>query len=618
MINGFEVYQKTLNAQIQVIRMMIKTQGLFKYYSLLIGGSFLFLAACQPKKVEPSPSLEETMDWLISRFYANFSPTELKNADQPFFLSNLTAEELKVLSTQFWKFQVNEPVIVSLMIDVDQKTIPFWVEEAGFKKTDLKVTNEEYSYQVWRKEFPEGMVELGIPGIENHRTPYFVSVGKVDKDSDKKLEITNVFPDYQELQSFQKGSPVYTCWDLELKTYPDELEGDILLATNRGRPRESHLFQAIRETNFPSSGAPDQIALSWSGDPKTSVDIQWRTSLAIADNILTYWEEGSTDSIEVKSTVKELYDRLVYGDSRVNNHHVGLKNLLPGTDYFYQIKSGNHTSDVYSFQTSNDEDEFSFIWFGDTHNQQDWGDLIQKADSIFPETTFYSITGDMVDHGLYRNEWDDFFGYSGQVFSKKPLMPIPGNHENQDDLGNQLYYDLWSLPRNAPTNTPEESSYSFVYKNTFFLMIDATQDINLLTPWIGDQLKSSNSEWTIVMLHFPPYNWQSAYPDIVEQWIPLFDQYQVDLVLSGHVHNYMRSYPMKGGEIVKDHSKGTTYVYSVGTSYNPYQIPDKEFYASVQINIGSFFQRVHINGSHLSFITFNKDGEQVDRFEINK
>jgi hypothetical protein len=598
--------------------MMISTQRLLRYFSLLIGGSFLFLTACQPKKVEPTPPLEETMDWVISRFYAEFSPGELKNADQSFFLSNLTPQELKVLSTQYWKFQVNEPVIISLMIDVDQKSIPFWVEESGFVKTDLQVENEFYTYQVWREEFAAGKVELGIPGIENHRIPYFVSVGKADKESKTKLEITNVFPDYQELQSFQKGSPVYTCWDLELKTYPDELEGDILLATNRGRPRESHLFQAIRETNFPSSGAPDQIALSWSGDPKTSIDIQWRTSLAISDNTLTYWEKGSTDRIQVNSNVKELYDRLVYGDSRVNHHHVGLKNLLPGTDYFYQIKSGNHTSDVFSFQTSNDEDEFSFIWFGDTHNQQDWGDLIQKADSKFPQTAFYSITGDMVDHGLYRNEWDDFFGYSGQVFSKKPLMPIPGNHENQDDLGNQLYYDLWSLPRNAPTNTPEESSYSFVYKNTFFLMIDATQDVNLLTPWIEEQLKRSNSEWTIVMLHFPPYNWQSAYPDIVEQWIPLFDQYQVDIVQSGHVHNYMRSKPMFAGNAVEDFSKGTVYVYSVGTGYNLFPIGEPEPYVLVQENSSYYYQRVEINGKRLQFFTYNSEGEVVDKFQIWK
>lgn len=596
---------------------MFITKSLNTYLPLFLGIGLLIFA-CQAPKEEPVPPLEETMDWVISRFYADFSPGELKNADQPFFLSNLTPQELKVLSTQYWKFRVNEDVIVSLMLDTTQKTIPFWIEKSGFKKTDFTVSNEEYTYQVWQKEFPEGMVELGIPGIENHRAPYFVSVGKSDKDSDTELKITDIFPDYQELQTFEKGNPVYTCWDLELQDYPAEMEGDILLATNRGRPRESHLFQAIRETNFPSKGSPDQIALSWSDDTKTTQDIQWRTFLAIADNTLTYWEKGSKDSMQVKSQVKELYDRLVYGDPRVNHHTVQLKNLKPGTHYQYQIKSGSHLSSVHSFQTASEEEGFSFIWFGDTHNQKDWGDLVQKVGKTHPETAFFSITGDMVDHGLYRNEWDDFFGYSGEVFSEIPLMPIPGNHENQDDLGNQLYYDLWSLPQNGPEQTAQESSYSFEYQNTFFLMIDATQDVELLTPWIEEQLKNSDSEWKIAMLHFPPYNWQSEYPEIVEQWIPIFDQYHVDIVQSGHVHNYMRSKPLLAGNAVDDFSKGTVYVYSVGTGYNLFPIGEPEPYVLVQENSNYYYQRVEIKGKKLQFVTYNSEGEVVDRFEIRK
>ena len=33
---------------------------------------------------------------------------------------------------------------------------------------------------------------------------------------------------------------------------------------------------------------------------------------------------------------------------------------------------------------------------------------------------------------------------------------------------------------------------------------------------------------------------------IRQAWLPLFDQYEVDLVLSGHEHNYERSYPVRG------------------------------------------------------------------------
>jgi hypothetical protein len=35
---------------------------------------------------------------------------------------------------------------------------------------------------------------------------------------------------------------------------------------------------------------------------------------------------------------------------------------------------------------------------------------------------------------------------------------------------------------------------------------------------------------------------------IREQWLPLFDRYQVDLVLTGHDHDYERSFPVRGAD----------------------------------------------------------------------
>jgi 3',5'-cyclic AMP phosphodiesterase CpdA len=33
-----------------------------------------------------------------------------------------------------------------------------------------------------------------------------------------------------------------------------------------------------------------------------------------------------------------------------------------------------------------------------------------------------------------------------------------------------------------------------------------------------------------------------------QQWLPLFDQYEVDLVLNGHDHDYERSFPVRGAD----------------------------------------------------------------------
>jgi hypothetical protein len=51
-------------------------------------------------------------------------------------------------------------------------------------------------------------------------------------------------------------------------------------------------------------------------------------------------------------------------------------------------------------------------------------------------------------------------------------------------------------------------------------------------------------------------------------WGPLFDRYQVDLVVSGHVHAYERSYPVIGSAVTKVvPSGGTITPQTEGTTY---------------------------------------------------
>ena len=587
-----------------------------KLKALIIGVIALIAISCD-RQAPDTISLNDTMDGILTRLYEEFTPEELMSATPEFILSNIQPHERRALSTKYWYFNVNMPVVVSVMRHEGQQVVPFWLEETGFSKTDLKVSNEEYTYEIWQKEFPTGKVELGISGFDNHRTPYFVSVGKAQKNSPESLNITNIFPASQDQQPMQKGSHVYTCWRLKVQEYPKELEGDILLSSNRGRPRESHLIQALRKTSFPSSDQPDQIAITWSGDTKTSLDIQWRSALDSRAGLVKYWKAGSTDTTTISSNVKELYDRLVFNDNRVNRHTVQTSGLEPGTTYDYLVEVAGKTSAVLTFTTASEDDNFSFIWFGDTHHSKQWGDLLLKVEAAHPEAAFYSIAGDIVSNGLYRDQWDDIFGYTGDVFSRKPLMPVPGNHDNQDGLGNQLYYDLLSYPMNGPEGVDKESTYSFAYKNALFLMIDATQDIELMTAWIEEQLKNSDAMWKFAVFHFPPYNWEEPYLDIQNEWCPIFDKYHVDMVMSGHIHYYMRSNPMFDGKVVDDFSKGTVYTISIGIPSNHNKMT-AEPYAAVRASKGQFYQKIDINGGVFSYSCINGEGVDVDVFEIRK
>ncbi len=76
---------------------------------------------------------------------------------------------------------------------------------------------------------------------------------------------------------------------------------------------------------------------------------------------------------------------------------------------------------------------------------------------------------------------------------------------------------------------------------------------NAQTQWLASTLENaaadSSIDWIIVQMHQPALSSNKDNGCDLgsrEAWLPLFDQYQVDLVLCGHDHNYERSFPVRG------------------------------------------------------------------------
>jgi len=66
--------------------------------------------------------------------------------------------------------------------------------------------------------------------------------------------------------------------------------------------------------------------------------------------------------------------------------------------------------------------------------------------------------------------------------------------------------------------------------------------------WLERTLASATEPWRIVMLHHPPYSagYQGSNERVRRAFVPLFERYGVQLVLSGHDHDYQRSVPING------------------------------------------------------------------------
>ena len=591
---------------------LVKRNLLSKILVVLLG-VITILSSCTSTDTR---TVRDVMDETIAGLYKTKTEDELLTLKNEQVISLFSEEDLEILASRHWMFDVNVPVVVSVYRSVKQEFVPFWLEPKGFTKTGMTVKNEMTEYEVWQKSFGKGSVGLGINGFENFGLHYFVSVTPQNKND--KLELSNFFPENQYVDVLGNGSFIYHDWDeLVLSDVPEELKGDKLLTTIRGRGVESHLVRAFRKTEYPSSNQPDQVMLTWSSDPSASVDIQWRTDTTIAAGTVNYRRKGSSEVLSANAEKYRMEDLRLMNDRFINRFTAQLSNLKPGTTYEYQIVPQTGWNENYTFSTPAANDSFSFIWFGDVHRSPIWGELVNVAHKNHPDAAFLAFVGDMVGDGLHRNEWDDLFEFPKSIISQKPLMMTLGNHDTRSGLGALMYRELFSYPKNGPEDVIPEHTYSFTCKNALYLMIDATSPIEKQTKWIEDQLANTSATWKFAIFHFPPYNFDEPYLDIQQAWVPLFDKYHVDMVFGGHIHYYMRSKPMRGGEVVDSYNNGTAYIISIGIPSRNRNIGE-EPYAAVRFGEGQYYQYIKINGNELTYTAFDSEGKVADSFNIKK
>lgn len=574
----------------------------------------LFFSFCHKSNTNKKSNVSDTMDGIITRIYTEGVEEKINKSTQNEILEYLTDEEKNTLANAYWTFEISSESDVFVCRDKSQTETPYWLERNGFEKTSYQVKNEFVKYEVWHKRFKKGPVNLGINGFDRHRFVYFTLVKPVEEA--KSLKIQAVFPENQNVSELNKGTFTYHDWDeLLITEFSEELSGAQLLSTIRGRSREAHLIDAFRKTNSPSSKQIDQILQTWTDDPSSSITIGWRTEVATENSTLKYWEVNKTDTMIAEAASEIFEDRQLANDRYNQRFTATLKDLDKGKTYEYLIETPEDRSDIYSFTTGAREDPFEFGWYGDVHIDSLWGENLRKKDKQFENIKFYLFSGDLVNTGLYRNEWDELFNLMGSVFYHKPFMAAPGNHDSQEGLPPTRYLENLKYLDNGPDAIENGLTYHFSYGNAKFLMLDGvTYSVEEQKEWLEEVLKDSKETFKIAVFHFPPYTPNEDYDDIIEYWVPLFEQYGVDLVLNGHFHYYLRN---KAGNAPLAEKNTPTYIMSVGTTHKNEDgpMPDDP---KVHYYKSHLFQRFSVSETKLEMTAYDFDGEVIDQYVIDK
>lgn len=313
--------------------------------------------------------------------------------------------------------------------------------------------------------------------------------------------------------------------------------------------------------------------------------IIWQTDSVPGKFTVTYYVHGSSEKGQARST----YIRLKLKKKTSYLYRAVLDELQFDTLYHYEVQLGNNLVASDSFRTRTKKPYTRFAVLGDfgSGSTQQAAIAYRMAEQ---KPQFVVTTGDNAyENGLEKDYRKNVFPYylrqpnspenATALMNTIPFYMVLGNHDVRVDSldqepGSFAYFYYSDLPLNGPVverppvirgssklvkefkkNTkprfPRISNFSFDYGNVHVTCLDANDYMNPLDPalidWLNRDIGNSKADWKIVVFHHPGFNTSKAHYDfqLMRLLAPVFEKLQVNLVLTGHVHNYQRSAPLK-------------------------------------------------------------------------
>ena len=342
------------------------------------------------------------------------------------------------------------------------------------------------------------------------------------------------------------------------------------------------------------------LHLQFGADASSEVTVSWHTlqpvqhprvALGRLDGKLEQTAEARPTSYTDGKSGKVVYA-----------YHATLSGLQADSSYMYAAMHDGAQPDFGTFRTApHGRAAFTFTSFGDQGTPTIGKTFVPPAGVKLPapvfvndnlgspaagDTTlgverlrplFHLFNGDLCYANLSEDRirtWWDFWDNNTRSARNRPWMPSPGNHENElgnGPIGYQAYQTYFSVPEaTGQTDITRGLWYAFTAGSVRVVSI-ANDDIayqdggnsyvrgyssGAQKTWLEQELASIRDnhdiDWVVVCMHQVAIStadkFNGADLGIREEWVPLFDKYNVDLVVCGHEHHYERSHPIRGQE----------------------------------------------------------------------
>ena len=355
---------------------------------------------------------------------------------------------------------------------------------------------------------------------------------------------------------------------------------------------------------------PELVHLSWAEDDVYhTIAAVWWTEAA-AETTMVYDTVSHEDASDYQFTASgEAYSIAPEEDRHGNAittafpgqfHEVDLEGLDPGTLYYFRVGGGGVWSREWSFRTIGLDEDVKFVVGGDSRRPyaaaeikynpyaiSNWpyarDAVTQGAAGEDPDFVWFS--GDMVNSG---NSWDNWQNWLDSMEENLvtsdgrmiPIVGVIGNHE----LGE--YADVESTPawfQGIFANPGDELTFALNFPNLHLTTLRADggcvgtwwepseDQAQAQKDWLEADLQSSDAEWKLASFHVPYFSCFEqgtgyASEPFLYHWAEILQDNGTDAVFSGHVHNFLRSWPISITEVVTE-ANGTYYDYTAEAVY---------------------------------------------------
>ena len=377
-------------------------------------------------------------------------------------------------------------------------------------------------------------------------------------------------------------------------------------------------------------------------DNSTSRTIMWQSDSSEADAVIEYRLVGSDDIKKLSAT-----DTAFTDDGSTTYIHEGtITDLTPDTKYEYRVGySTDRRSDWYSLETAG-AGEYEVLIYPDSQSgdYSGWEQIVKNSADRNSNAALYISMGDLVDNGEQAYQWRTWLDSIKPLSARIPLAPTLGNHEmytlDWKMREPRAYLNYFDVPSNGNV-TFNRRYYSYDYGDVHYVVLDtqlyeSTHEDNhdthhpdlydVQVQWLRQDLASNTKKWTVVLMHRDPFQYAFDRPGASRAagfdeegvlFMPIFDEFHVDLVLSAHLHSYRNRGHVRNFD--RDAS-GPLYILTgiAGDARRPkwkqhpldvYVIPDREV---------SNYMTMTVTPNRLVVRAFLADGTQIDESVIEK